>query len=77
MTKRILVMGLPGAGKTTFSQELVKKLMVGYTVSWFNADSVREKYNDWDFSPEGRIRQVERMKKLGFRFCYLRFCLSY
>ena len=58
-------MGLPGAGKTTLSQELVKKLMVSHTVSWFNADSVREKYNDWDFSPEGRKRQVQRMKKLA------------
>lgn len=65
MTKRILVMGLPGAGKTTLSQELVKKLMVTHTVSWFNADSVREKFDDWDFSPEGRMRQVERMKKLS------------
>jgi len=65
MTKRILVMGLPGSGKTTISQELVKKLMLKHTVSWFNADTVREQYNDWDFSPEGRQRQVERMRELA------------
>ena len=65
MTKKILVMGLPGSGKTTLSQELVKKLMIKHTVSWFNADTVREQFNDWDFSPEGRERQVVRMSKLA------------
>lgn len=63
--KRILVMGLPGSGKTTFSQNLVKKLMLTHSVSWFNADSVREQYNDWDFSPEGRERQMNRMIDLS------------
>ena len=65
MTQRILIMGLPGSGKTTISQELVKKLMLNHTVAWFNADTVREQYNDWDFTPEGRTRQVERMRKLA------------
>ena len=63
--KRILVMGLPGSGKTTFSQNLVKKLMLTHSVSWFNADSVREQFNDWDFSPEGRERQMKRMTELS------------
>ena len=65
MTKRILVMGLPGSGKTTFSQNLIKRLMLTHSVSWFNADSVREQFNDWDFSPEGRARQVTRMIELS------------
>lgn len=58
-------MGLPGAGKTTFAQELIKRLNLVHTVSWYNADSVREEYNDWDFSVEGRKRQVQRMRDLS------------
>jgi adenylylsulfate kinase len=62
---KILIMGLPGAGKTTFAAELVKRLNIDYTVSWYNADAVREAYDDWDFSPAGRRRQVERMSELS------------
>jgi adenylylsulfate kinase len=58
-------MGLPGSGKTTFSQELVKRLMLRHTVKWFNADAVRQEYNDWDFSHEGRLRQVRRMRDMA------------
>ena len=64
--KKILIMGLPGAGKTTFAEELVKALKdTGHTVSWHNADSIREKFNDWDFSPQGRVRQAERMRDIA------------
>lgn len=80
---KILVMGLPGSGKTYFSAALkayletnsgvdtipAEKLALyeampaSYTskVAWFNADEVRKRYNDWDFSKEGRIRQSLRM----------------
>lgn len=66
MSERILVMGLPGAGKTFLAKELEKNLKAaGKTVAWFNADLVREKYNDWDFSLEGRVRQSRRMRDLA------------
>jgi len=55
-------MGLPGAGKTTLAQALQAKLK---NCAWFNADKVREQFNDWDFSHEGRIRQSKRMRELA------------
>jgi len=85
MAKRILIMGLPGAGKTYFAERLKTFLeqngdifkvspdkllnyegipdhaMLKVTVDWFNADDVRKRFNDWDFSREGRIRQSLRM----------------
>ena len=65
MTKRILIMGLPGSGKTTLAESLkVEFLAADKSVSWFNADDVRKQYNDWDFSHEGRVRQAGRMKIL-------------
>lgn len=63
MTYRILIMGLPGAGKTTLALNLMNYLQPN--VIWLNADEVRKKYNDWDFSLEGRLRQSARMRKLS------------
>jgi len=66
MTQRILIMGLPGAGKTYLAQYVLEKLQnAGKSVQWVNADDVRKKYNDWDFSTEGRIRQSLRMRELA------------
>ena len=58
----ILVMGLPGSGKSTLSKELQNLLT---DCEWINADEVRKKYNDWDFSYNGRIRQSLRMRDLA------------
>lgn len=50
-------MGLPGSGKTT----LARKLSSLINAKWLNADKIRKKYNDWDFSKSGTIRQSKRM----------------
>ena len=55
--KIILIMGLPGAGKTTLANELA----VLIKSKRLNADEIRKAANDWDFSEEGRIRQSKRM----------------
>lgn len=62
MTLKILIMGLPGSGKTTLANHL--NSVLGDCL-WFNADMVRSQFNDWDFSLEGRIRQAKRMKELA------------
>jgi len=59
---KVLIFGLPGAGKTYLANELVK--IFKDEAIWFNADEVRKQADDWDFSVEGRLRQKERMKKL-------------
>ena len=65
-TQRILIMGLPGAGKTYLAQHIVDRLQTaGRSVTWLNADDIRSKYNDWDFSQQGRIRQSLRMRELA------------
>ena len=81
--KKILIMGLPGSGKTYFAERLKYYLEKNSDlfnpqaesvessrakVKWINADDVRKKYNDWDFSHEGRIRQSIRMRELADSF---------
>ena len=58
---KILIFGLPGSGKTTLAKPFAEEIG-GIHI---NADVVRTSYNDWDFSPEGRIRQAMRMKHLS------------
>ncbi len=54
--KRILIMGLPGSGKTTLATVLAKTL----NASHFNADAVRAQFNDWDFSP--RLSMIDEIQ---------------
>lgn len=89
MAVKILIMGLPGSGKTYFAERLKSYLetnsnlgtmpnerMVDFEsvpvnyrsgVVWFNADDIRRKFNDWDFSREGRIRQSLRMAEFALK----------
>lgn len=89
MAIKILVMGLPGSGKTYLAERLKKYLednssidtIPGWRLSeyekppteyksavdWFNADEIRKRFNDWDFSREGRIRQSLRMAEFALK----------
>ena len=61
--KIILIMGLPGAGKTTLANELAPMLKA----KRLNADEVRKEAKDWDFSEEGRKRQAKRMAEFALK----------
>ncbi len=61
MKKKILLMGLPGSGKTTLASKLAPLI----NAKWINADSVRKDANDWDFSDKGRKRQAKRMSDIS------------
>lgn len=58
---KILIFGLPGSGKTTLAKPFAE-LIGGIHI---NADEVRKKYDDWDFTIEGRMRQAQRMRYLS------------
>lgn len=58
---KILIMGLPGSGKTYLAERLQKHL----DCAWFNADEIRRMANDWQFDDDARIRQARRMRNLA------------
>jgi hypothetical protein len=58
MKRKILILGLPGAGKTTLAKSLAPRLRAVH----FNADAVRENIcRDLGFSHEDRVEQARRM----------------
>ena len=61
--KIILIMGLPGAGKTTLADMLAPMI----NAKRLNADEVRKAADDWDFSEEGRKRQAQRMADFALK----------
>ena len=58
---KILIMGLPGSGKTWLGSRIAKH----FSIPYWDADVVREIYNDWDFSITGRAIQTERIRTLA------------
>ena len=64
--KKILVMGLPGVGKTTFAKQLAPKLQAVH----LNADEIRKEINkDLGFSEADRVEQARRMGVLSDIVC--------
>tara|TARA_Y100000590_G_C15638180_1_gene983846 strand:+ start:419 stop:1192 length:774 start_codon:yes stop_codon:yes gene_type:complete len=61
---KILIMGLPDAGKTTLASKLVPLIKA----KWLSADKVRKEADDWDFSTEGRKRQAKRMANFADKY---------
>ena len=58
MEHKILIMGLPGAGKTTLAQALLRRINAVH----FNADAVRQEISrDLGFSPSDRVEHARRM----------------
>ena len=61
MAKKILIMGLPGSGKTS----LAKLLAPMFNAVLINEDEVRKEANDFDLSEVGRSLHTNRMKRLA------------
>lgn len=60
--KKILIMGLPGSGKTTLAKELASRLSAVH----FNGDDLRQNINtDLYYDIESRIEQSRRMNWLA------------
>ena len=57
-----LIMGKSGSGKSTFYQSI--KDTLGQHL-YLNNDEIRNLFNNFDFSIEGRLRQATRMKALA------------
>ena len=58
---KILIVGLPGSGKTWLGSRIAEE----FSIPFWDADVVRNIYNDWDFSSQGRDKQSLRMKAVA------------
>ena len=58
---KILIMGLPGSGKTWLGERITKT----FNIPFWDSDVVRKIYNDWGFDQQARERQALRMRKLA------------
>ena len=58
---KILIMGLPGSGKT----HLATRLQSVLCCARYDGSEVRKMANDWDFTKGGRERQASRMKTIA------------
>lgn len=59
--RKILIMGLPGSGKTTLAELLVPRI----GAAWFNADAVRQEISsDLGFEEKDRLEHARRMGKM-------------
>ena len=62
---KVLIMGLPGSGKTTLAEKLFNEILKNHPAEWVNANDLRKETNDWDFSVDGRKRQALRMRSIA------------
>ena len=69
---KILIIGLSGSGKTTLAKLLAKKL----NAKRLNGDKVRKKFNDWDFSIIGILRQSKRIEKESKKYKKSNFVIA-
>ena len=63
LKKIFLIFGIAGSGKSTLAKNLAKEIKG----DWINADMVRSKFKDWDFSRKGILRQSGRMRDLALK----------
>lgn len=59
--RKILIMGLPGAGKTTLAHALCNVML---NTVMYDGDQVRLVTNNWDFSDKGRLLQARAIGEM-------------
>ena len=58
---RVLIYGLSGAGKSVLTEKLATYLE--YPI--ICGEEIRRMYDDWDFSPDGRLKHANRIADLA------------